>query len=76
MALWLPAEPLVLASKSAVRRTVLEAAGIPVEAVPADIDERGLEARCPAAGPGEVALMLAREKAKAVATSLPGRLVV
>jgi septum formation protein len=76
MALWLPAEPLVLASKSAVRRMVLEAAGIPVEAVPADIDERGLEARRPAAGPGEVALMLAREKAKAVAATLPGRVVV
>ena len=40
MALWLAAQPLVLASKSAARRALLEAAGIPVEIEPADIDER------------------------------------
>src|ERR1700688_639586 len=41
MPLWLAAAPLMLASRSAVRRTLLEAAGIPVEICPADIDERG-----------------------------------
>ncbi len=44
MGLWLDPHPLVLASKSAVRRTLLEAAGIPVEVRPADIDERAIEA--------------------------------
>jgi septum formation protein len=67
---------LVIASKSAVRRAVLEAAGIPVEVRPADIDERGIEARTPTAGPAEVAALLAREKAGAVAAVMPGRLVL
>jgi septum formation protein len=76
LGLWLPAEPLVLASKSAVRRAVLEAAGIPVEAVPADIDERGIEARSAAVDPGAVAALLAREKATAVSSVTPGRWVL
>ena len=74
--LWLGREPLVIASKSAVRRAVLEAAGIPVEVRPAEIDERGIEARTPTAGPAEVAALLAREKARAVAALMPGRLVL
>ena len=41
MPLWLAARPLMLASKSAARRALLEAAGIPIEIEPADIDERG-----------------------------------
>lgn len=76
MSLWLAPEPLVLASKSTVRRTVLEAAGIPVEVVPADIDERAIESRASASEPGEVAALLAREKALAVASRMPGRLVL
>jgi septum formation protein len=76
MGLWLRSDPLVLASKSEVRRTMLEAAGIPVETRPADIDERGIEAASGEAGPGEVAALLAREKALAVSAKLPGRLVV
>ena len=35
MPLWLSDQPLVLASQSKVRRALLEAAGIPVEARPA-----------------------------------------
>jgi septum formation protein len=76
MGLWLADAPLVLASKSAVRREVLVSAGIPVEAIPADIDERGIEAEAALVDPGEVALMLAREKAKAVSSGLPGRWVL
>jgi septum formation protein len=56
------AEPLLLASKSASRRALLEAAGVPVEIEPADIDERAIETQAEAGGPGEVARLLAREK--------------
>jgi len=76
MGLWLAATPLVLASASAVRRTLLEAAGIPVEARPAHIDERAIEAAAPSGDPSAVAALLAREKALRVAADAPGRLVV
>jgi septum formation protein len=76
MALWLAAKPLMLASKSAARRAVLEAAGVPIEIEPADIDERGIEARASAQGPGMVAALLAREKARAVSAKHPDRMVL
>ena len=38
MPLWLASAPLLLASRSAVRRALLEGAGVPVEVLPADID--------------------------------------
>jgi len=76
MPLWLADAPLVLASKSAVRRAVLEKASIPLAIVPADIDERAIEARADAKMPAEVAALLAREKARAVAAGLSGRLVL
>jgi septum formation protein len=58
-------EALVLASKSAVRRAMLEAAGIRVVIDPADIDERSVEANSPNAklDPAAAAQLLAREKA-------------
>jgi septum formation protein len=67
-------EPLVLASKSAVRRAVLEAAGIPVAIDPATIDERAVEARSPDAksNPIVAAQLLAREKALDVSRRRPG----
>src|ERR1700744_3061898 len=74
--LWLSPAPLVLASKSRIRRTLLEAAGIPIEIRPADIDERGIETRSSLPTPESVAALLAREKASAVARSAPGRLVL
>ena len=76
MSLWLAARPLMLASKSAARRALLEAAGIPVEIVPADIDERAVEARAGFADAEKVAALLAREKAKAVAGQHPDRMVL
>src|ERR1043165_1954386 len=75
MSLWLAAEPLVLASQSKVRRALLEAADIPVEARPAHLDERAIEQRV-TGGPGEVALTLAREKARTVAAMSDRSLVV
>src|SRR5712691_11794409 len=76
MPLWLAGEPLVLASKSAIRHALLRDAGVPVEVQPADIDERTIEQRSPARDPGEIAALLAREKARAIAARLPGRLVL
>ena len=76
MSLWLAADPLMLASRSAARRDMLVAAGVPVEVRPADLDERSLESGAGSAGPGTIAAFLAREKALVVARANPGRLVV
>jgi septum formation protein len=76
MALWLLAEPLVLASRSAARAALLAAAGIAVEVLPADIDERGVEAKAATQDAAAAAALLAREKARAVAAQRPGRLVL
>jgi septum formation protein len=76
MGLWLAEQPLVLASRSESRRAVLAAAAVPVEVLPADIDERAIEAHAGLKSPGAVALLLARSKACAVTDKLPGRLVL
>jgi len=76
MPMWLSAQPLVLASASAVRRTLLESAGIPVTVRAADIDERRLEGEASAMPAAEIAGLLARAKASLVATSSPGQLVL
>lgn len=76
MTLWLKPHPLVLASKSAARLALLAGAGIAVEVLPADIDERGVEAKAPAQDAGAVAALLAREKARAIAAQRPGRIVL
>jgi septum formation protein len=76
MPLWLAAEPLILASQSKVRRALIEAAGIPVEIRPAHLNERAIERQVASGDPGEVALTLAREKARTVAAmSGPGIVV-
>jgi len=76
MGLWLHGSPLVLASGSTVRRTMLEAAGIPVELLAAELDERAIEAQAGNAEPNAVAALLARGKARKVAAKLPGRVVL
>ena len=76
MPLWLADQPLVLASKSAIRLEILRAAGLAIEVCPADIDERTIEQGSAARDPGEIATLLAREKALAVAARLPGRVVL
>src|SRR6185436_20380922 len=75
MSLWLPSDSLILASQSKVRRALLEAAGIPVEARPAHLDERTIEQGV-TGGPGDVALTLAREKARTVAAMSGNGIVV
>ncbi len=76
MPLWLASDPLVLASRSVVRRTLLEAAGVPLVVHAADIDERGLEAGATSEAPAAIAALLAREKASLVARLHPGRLIL
>ena len=76
MPFWLADEPLVLASKSAIRHAILRDAGIPVAVEPADIDERAIEQRSAKEDAGELAAVLACEKARTVAARFPGRLVL
>jgi septum formation protein len=74
--LWLADEPLVLASRSRIRQTLLAAAGVVLEVRPADLDERGLEAGAPSQAPGAIAALLARAKASAAGKLHPGRLTL
>lgn len=67
---------IVLASNSASRKAMLEAAGVAFEAVPAAIDERALEAEMSDCDPAEVAQALAAAKAADVAMRQPGTLVL
>ena len=67
---------IVLASKSASRRAMLDAAGVSYEAIPADIDERALEERIAGCAPGEIAEALSVAKAEAVARANSDRLVL
>ena len=67
---------IVLASNSASRKAMLDAAGIAFEAVGADVDERALEAEMEDAEPAEVAQALAAAKAAAVSATRPGALVL
>ena len=69
-------ETIVLASKSASRRAMLEAAGVRFEAVAAGIDERALESEMDAADPAEIAQALAAAKGAAVSAGQPGRWVL
>lgn len=68
--------PLILASKSASRRAMLDAAGVAYESIPADIDERAVEAGLQGAEPEEIAEALAVAKAAAVAQHHPQTLVL
>ncbi|THD45806.1 MAG: septum formation inhibitor Maf [Bradyrhizobium sp.] len=76
--LWIGDKPLLLASKSAPRRALLAAAGLPFEAHAADIDERALEADYLRRGePIEaLAMALARAKALEVSARRPGALTL
>jgi septum formation protein len=76
MSLWQDDQPLVLASRSLSRRAMLEAAGIPIEVCIADLDERAVEAAAGIRHPIDVAALLAREKANAVARLMPRRIVI
>ena len=64
-----PHERLILASKSAARRAMLENAGVPFVVQVADVDEDAL--KTPGVDPAELAVELARAKALAVSRHDP-----
>jgi septum formation protein len=76
MTIWRGQHPLILASQSRARQMLLANAGISFEAVPADIDERSVQKNSGLSAPGEIAGLLAREKASFVSSQHPGRYVV
>jgi septum formation protein len=76
MGLWCGKSPLILASQSSARKMLLANAGLEFKAITADIDERGIQADSKLSNPREVALLLAREKAKAVSAGHPGSYVI
>ncbi|TPK20868.1 Maf-like protein [Mesorhizobium sp. B2-5-9] len=71
-------EKTVLASGSPFRKAMLVDAGVDIEAVPATLDERALEAPLQDSGasPEDVALVLAEAKATEVSERRPGALVL
>lgn len=76
MSVWRDTQPLILASQSAVRRTLLAGAGISVEAVPAGFDERTVQQNSGLSDPGKIAALLATGKARDVSARYPNRIVV
>ena len=77
--LWLiPGTPIILASKSASRRAILDGALIDYLSVPANIDELAIRSSCEAEeiSPENIATILAEMKARLVAQSRTDALVI
>lgn len=67
---------MILASQSASRKAMLEAAGVPFEARAGDVDEGAIKRELIGVAPGDVAMVLAEAKALGVSVAAPGRLVL
>ena len=67
--------PLLLASSSAIRRAMLDAAGVEYAGLPANIDEAAVKASI-GSDPSAVALELAKAKAEAVSARHPDDWVI
>lgn len=67
---------LILASKSASRRAMLDAAAVPYHAIPADVDEDAIKADLADKDTGAIALALAKAKALAVSALHPDVLIL
>jgi septum formation protein len=76
MTIWRGKDPLVLASQSRARQALLGNAGLAFEAVPADIDERAVQEKSGLSAPGEIAALLAQEKALFVSAKMPDCYVI
>ena len=71
MTFWRGKHPLILASQSHARQALLAGAGIGFEAVPAEIDERAVQQASGLTAAGDIAALLAREKALSVSMRFP-----
>jgi septum formation protein len=76
MTVWRGTKPLILASQSPARQALLANTGIAFEAIPAELDERAIELASALSAPGEIAALLARDKALFVSARHPDRFVV
>jgi septum formation protein len=76
MSLWRGKGPLILASQSRARRALLANAGIEFEAAAAEIDERAMQQTSSLSAPGDIAALLARQKALSVSMRRPGNFVI
>src|SRR5271167_2311275 len=76
MTIWRGKHPLILASQSRARQALLANAGIAFEAIPANVDERAIQRASGLSGPGDIASLLARQKALWVSSRQPGRMIV
>lgn len=74
--MWIMDRPLILASQSRSRQTLLAAAGLTFEAMPAQLDERALQANSGLTDPSAIAALLARAKAMEVSEKNPDRVVI
>ena len=76
MTIWRGQHPPILASQSRARQILLANAGFSFDAVPADIDERAVQKNSGLSAPGEIAGLLAGEKACFVSSKNPDRYVI
>ena len=76
MNIWRGQLKLLLASRSRARKILLENAGLDFEALPANIDERAVQRESGLSAPGEIASLLAREKALFISRQKPGQYVI
>jgi len=76
MNIWRGQHPPILASQSAIRKSLLDHAGLGVETQPANIDERAIQQTSGLKNPAEIASLLAGAKAKHVSALHPDRYVI
>lgn len=76
MTIWRGKNPLVLASQSRARQMLLGNAGLAFQAVPAEIDERVIQQKSGLLKSGEIAALLAQEKALFISAKMPDRYVI
>ena len=76
MTIWRGQHPPILASQSAARKSLLAHAGLVVEAIPANIDERVIQQKAGLINPADIAMLLAGEKATHVSAANPDRYVI
>ena len=74
--IWRGPQLPILASQSSARKTLLVNAGIDVETIPANIDERAIQVSSGLTDASAIAGLLAGEKARPISVLHPGRYVI